>query len=74
MVDASFFTSEKGGGFEFPDFYSYPPYFTLQPVKETREKQLASWRNLVVTYCRANRVFDFDPKTFSLFENKAINR
>ena len=77
MVDSSFFTSSSGGAggaFEFPEIYSYPPFFTLQPVKETREKQLASWRDLIVKYARSERVFEFDPKTFALFENKAIQR
>lgn len=57
-----------------PDFYDYPPYFTLQPVKETREKQLLAWRELILGYARNNKVFDFEPKTFDLFENKSIDR
>jgi hypothetical protein len=35
--------------FSFPPFFSYPPYFTIQPVKETRDKQLELWRDLVVS-------------------------
>ena len=71
MVDSSFFS---GGGYAYPDFYAYPPYFTLQPVKETREKQMSCWRDLVVSFTRANRDFEFETKTFELFENKSINR
>ena len=37
--------------FEMPAFYSYPPYFTLQPVAATRAKQSASWRKLILEYC-----------------------
>mmetsp|Transcript_122071 Transcript_122071/g.352801 ORF Transcript_122071/g.352801 Transcript_122071/m.352801 type:complete len:180 (-) Transcript_122071:954-1493(-) len=36
--------------FEFPEFYSFPPFFTIQPVLETREKQLALWRQLILEY------------------------
>jgi ESCRT-II complex subunit VPS25 len=74
MVENSFFMSGGGGDFAFPGFYGYPPYFTLQPVKETREKQLDAWRELVLDYTRSKRVFSFNPQTFELFENKSINR
>ena len=76
MVEKSFFMSgeAEAGRFAFPGFYDYPPYFTLQPVKETREKQLSAWRELVLNYARSERVFSFNPSTFELFENKSINR
>ncbi|KAM7279269.1 hypothetical protein ACFE04_006403 [Oxalis oulophora] len=30
---------QKLGDYKLPQFFKYPPYFTFQPVKETREKQ-----------------------------------
>lgn len=63
-----------GEAFEFPDFYHYPPYFTLQPVKETRERQLASWRELILSWCRHGRVYELVAAEFPLFENAAIDR
>ncbi|XP_057977392.1 vacuolar protein sorting-associated protein 25 isoform X3 [Malania oleifera] len=30
---------QKLGDFKLPQFFNYPPYFTLQPVRDTREKQ-----------------------------------
>mmetsp|Transcript_9503 Transcript_9503/g.24412 ORF Transcript_9503/g.24412 Transcript_9503/m.24412 type:complete len:193 (+) Transcript_9503:209-787(+) len=62
------------GGFTFPEFYSYPPYFTIQPVKATREKQLACWREMLLAWCRHDRVFEIDVATCPVFENKSINR
>jgi len=58
-----------------PAWYSFPPYFTLQPVRETRERQLALWREFIVEYCRAHRTFvvSVDEDT-PLFVNGAINR
>ncbi|KAJ4844655.1 hypothetical protein Tsubulata_049932 [Turnera subulata] len=31
---------QKLGDFKLPHFFNYPPYFTLQPVRDTREKQV----------------------------------
>ncbi|GKY95726.1 hypothetical protein MPSEU_000533400 [Mayamaea pseudoterrestris] len=36
--------------YEFPEFYHFPPFFTIQPVLATREKQLALWRQLILQY------------------------
>lgn len=36
--------------FEFPEFYSFPPFFTIQPNITTREKQLGLWRDLILNY------------------------
>eukprot|EP01082_Thalassiosira_pseudonana_P007074 g6242.t1 g6242 contig22:53022-54157(+) len=36
--------------FELPDFYHFPPFFTIQPVLATREKQLGQWRELILKY------------------------
>ncbi|KAG2499685.1 hypothetical protein HYH03_002620 [Edaphochlamys debaryana] len=62
-------------GFTFPYFHNYPPYFTLQPVKETRDKQIALWGSLVLTYCQHTKTFILDSQAPSpLFVNDAINR
>lgn len=35
---------------QLPDFWYFPPFFTLQPVLATREKQLGQWRELILKY------------------------
>ncbi|KAK3257401.1 Vacuolar protein-sorting-associated protein 25 [Cymbomonas tetramitiformis] len=61
--------------FTFPFFYSYPPYFTLQPVKDTRDKQIALWKELILRYCRHHKVFVLDIADDSeLFANSTIKR
>jgi ESCRT-II complex subunit VPS25 len=67
-------TSEEA--FAFPEFHGYPPYFTLQPVVETRRKQLELWRALVLDYCRAQRLFIIPAggAGFPPFANAAIDR
>mmetsp|Transcript_14671 Transcript_14671/g.30570 ORF Transcript_14671/g.30570 Transcript_14671/m.30570 type:complete len:182 (-) Transcript_14671:188-733(-) len=61
-------------GEEIHPYYSFPPFFTIQPNEETKQKQLQAWCDLVTDYCRKRRVFEFDPATFPPFENKAIER
>ncbi|CAK7272430.1 hypothetical protein SEPCBS119000_005121 [Sporothrix epigloea] len=43
--------------FEFPQYYNYPPMFTLQPNLNTRRAQLDKWTSLVLAYCRFYRIF-----------------
>eukprot|EP00475_Leptophrys_vorax_P025835 TRINITY_DN3613_c0_g1_i1.p1 TRINITY_DN3613_c0_g1~~TRINITY_DN3613_c0_g1_i1.p1 ORF type:complete len:184 (+),score=0.59 TRINITY_DN3613_c0_g1_i1:421-972(+) len=64
----------SGGGFAFPQFYHYPPYFTLQPVKATRERQVQLWADLIVAYCRHHREYTVAVEQWPLFENKRIQR
>lgn len=35
---------------QLPDFYFFPPFFTIQPVLSTREDQLEQWRELILKY------------------------
>ncbi|CAL8471116.1 g10658 [Coccomyxa elongata] len=63
--------------FTFPFFFNYPPYFTLQPVKETRQKQIELWTELILRYCRHQKEFivSTDPADDSpLFFNRSIER
>lgn len=64
-------------GFAFPEFYGFPPYFTLQPVDSTREKQAQLWRELVLRYCAHHKKYvvsvDADAD-LPLFHNRNINR
>eukprot|EP00850_Spirogloea_muscicola_P014956 SM000111S18779 [mRNA] locus=s111:170626:172293:+ [translate_table: standard] len=58
-----------------PQFYNYPPYFTLQPVKDTREKQIKLWKELILQYCKQQKVFRVNlDEEFPLFVNQAIDR
>lgn len=63
--------------YAFPDFHRYPPYFTLQPVESTREKQAQLWRELIRKYCEWNRKYvlsvDADAES-PLFANAEIDR
>jgi len=48
--------ASTSGSFTYPPFYSFPPHFTLQPVRETRDKQSALWGALILDYCRHHKV------------------
>ncbi|XP_042481794.1 vacuolar protein sorting-associated protein 25 isoform X2 [Macadamia integrifolia] len=66
---------QKLGDFKLPHFFNYPPYFTLQPVKDTREKQILLWKELILDYCRTKKIFVIGVnEDFPLFSNSAIER
>jgi len=68
-------SSVSGSGFEPPAFYNFPPFFTLQPVQATHEKQLKLWRELVVSYHTFSKEYVLDnPYEFPLFKNEKIDR
>lgn len=68
---------EVNKSFVYPDFWNYPPYFTLQPIPETRQKQLELWRALILAYCQHHRHFmiTLDGSVeFPPFSNPSIDR
>lgn len=48
--------------------------YRLQPVLETREKQLKLWRDLILKYCSATHVYRIVPANFPFFANNSIDR
>lgn len=61
--------------FQWPYFYNYPPYFTLQPVKDTREKQIQVWKEFILKYCKHHKVFILHLEDdIPLFFNASIDR
>ena len=66
---------QNGQEWKAPPFYGFKPFFTLQPVAATREKQLKLWRDLIVDYHRSMRRYRMaDPTKFELFRNQDIDR
>jgi ESCRT-II complex subunit VPS25 len=60
--------------YQFPEFYSFPPFFTIQPVLETREKQLALWRELLLNYHTSLKIKTLVVHDCPLWTNAAISR
>eukprot|EP00055_Hartaetosiga_balthica_P014565 m.80528 g.80528 ORF g.80528 m.80528 type:complete len:178 (-) comp8623_c1_seq1:251-784(-) len=63
--------------FEWPWQYRFPPFFTIQPQEETREKQLEAWKTLILHYGKEhgiNRLVVTECPSMPLFNNKEINR
>lgn len=61
--------------FEWPSHFQFRPFFTLQPVQETREKQLKLWRELVLSYHEHHRLYVLaSTASDELFRNPAIDR
>ncbi|KAH3760784.1 vacuolar protein sorting 25 [Pelomyxa schiedti] len=63
--------------FEFPSYYTRQPFFTVQPVLNTRKKQSQLWGDLIVSYCRHNKIYELnltEAATSPLFCNTTINR
>ena len=64
-------------GFEWPSIYNFPPFFTIQPNHDTLQKQLESWRELVLKYFRHNKLSRLDINeagSMPLFNNEKIGR
>lgn len=62
---------------DWPWQYSFPPFFTIQPNAETRNRQLQAWRSLVLEYHRLSKQSVLDVREAErspLFNNTAINR
>lgn len=53
-------TTSAAGSEELPEYYSFPPFFTLQPVTQTRKYQLRLWKELILRWhqVRACRSMD----------------
>ncbi|XP_066484130.1 vacuolar protein-sorting-associated protein 25 [Tiliqua scincoides] len=63
--------------FEWPWQYSFPPFFTLQPNVDTRQKQLTAWCSLVLSYCRVNKLYTMtvlEAQESPLFNNRKLQR
>jgi ESCRT-II complex subunit VPS25 len=69
--------SVVSSNYKFPDFYHFPPFFTLQPSEETRKKQYDLWLQHIVSYLKAHKKsilnIQEDAKT-PLFQNSQIQR
>ncbi|KAJ8448444.1 hypothetical protein Cgig2_022072 [Carnegiea gigantea] len=47
----------------------------LQPVRETREKQIQLWKELILEYCKTQKIFVVSlEEDFPLFSNPVIER
>ncbi|KAJ2782235.1 hypothetical protein H4R18_002379 [Coemansia javaensis] len=44
-----------GAPFQFPEIYSFPPFFTRQPNEDTWKEQRRQWCDLVVAFHRHHR-------------------
>eukprot|EP00088_Acartia_fossae_P046253 TRINITY_DN49936_c0_g1_i1.p1 TRINITY_DN49936_c0_g1~~TRINITY_DN49936_c0_g1_i1.p1 ORF type:complete len:170 (+),score=20.48 TRINITY_DN49936_c0_g1_i1:30-539(+) len=62
---------------DWPWEYSFPPFFTLQPHLPTRQKQLQSWRHLVLSFCQNQNLSVLDlaeAGDLPLFFNSQLDR
>ena len=56
------------------DIYNFPPFFTLQPVEETKAKQLQLWSKVICDWAKATNTWALVPSKCPLWENAAIGR
>ncbi len=70
-------SAASGSDFKFPEFYHFPPFFTLQPVSTTRSKQVAVWRDFIlqyITHYRLTALILSEEQKKPLFFNAKIDR
>lgn len=59
---------------QFPEFWNFPPFFTIQPVLATREKQLALWRELILRYHTERKIKTLVVHECPLWKNPTMDR
>ncbi|CAH1099540.1 unnamed protein product [Psylliodes chrysocephalus] len=62
---------------DWPWQYNFPPFYTLQQHPETRSKQVAAWKSLILNYCEKTKNYTIDVRDTNqcpLFNNSTINR
>jgi len=59
---------------QYPEFYSFPPFFTIQPVLTTREKQMGLWRELILSYHSHQKIKVMRVHDCPLWKNADIGR
>ena len=60
--------------FQYPTFYNFPPFFTIQPTEATKAKQLTLWRSLLLDYHTVTKTKLLVLHDCALFTNSTINR
>ena len=62
--------------YKFPEYYSWPFFFTIQKHGETRRKQLLMWTDLILNFCKDNKVWRLSKSVFyeNLGKNPKVNR
>ncbi|KAL3420767.1 ESCRT-II complex subunit [Phlyctema vagabunda] len=69
--------SQSTSAFAFPREYNFPPFFTRQTVATTYHAQCSKWQSLILSYCRAQRLFKLsliDALDMDLFWNRRLNK
>ncbi|KAL9648971.1 hypothetical protein ABK040_008351 [Willaertia magna] len=69
--------SKTQKAFHFPTIYSLPPFFSLQRIEETREKQSKLWCDLILKYCEHYKIYVLNVDKYEnvdLFFNQKIKR
>ncbi|RKF78274.1 Vacuolar protein-sorting-associated protein 25 [Golovinomyces cichoracearum] len=67
----------KKDTFDFPSYYHFPPFFTIQPNSSTRHAQLQKWTTFILSYARHHKLFKLslsDTLDTELFHNKTIGK
>eukprot|EP00977_Amphora_coffeiformis_P004895 scaffold1048_cov90-Amphora_coffeaeformis.AAC.28 len=59
---------------QMPEFYSFPPFFTIQTALASREKQLALWRELILRYHTERKISQLVVHDCPLWKNAALPR
>ena len=62
--------------YQFPEYFYWPFFFTLQSHPETRQKQIAMWLKLILQFCKDNKVWRLSKSDFyeNLGKNPKIKR
>jgi ESCRT-II complex subunit VPS25 len=62
--------------YKFPEYFDWPFFFTIQKHAETRMKQLSMWADLILNFCKENKIWRLSKSQFFnyLGKNTKVNR
>jgi ESCRT-II complex subunit VPS25 len=62
--------------FNFPEYFQWPFFFSIQKHAETRLKQLTMWKDLILSYCQTMKIWRLSKIQMLKYlgSNEKINR
>lgn len=62
--------------YQYPEYFNWPFFFTIQKHTETKKKQLLMWNELILKFCKDNKVWRLSKSDLleNMGKNDKINR
>lgn len=67
---------KSNSNYKLPEYFNWPFFFTIQKHTETRLKQLSMWADLILNYCKTQKIWRMSKSQLanSIGRNTKVNR